>query len=145
MAVGGSGDGWWDGLSRRAVTAASNVVLCPLLQTLEGRGGVVAGGPDLLLEPVDEQLLVLLQQQELAEQHVGLVEALEWWWDNNGCVLMVGIPPPPTNLVLQPRPVGLPDAGHRRNLLVAHGLAHELAVLQRCRHDILSLCGCWVK
>jgi hypothetical protein len=53
------------------------MVLGPLGETLEGVLGMRSSSPTLLLQPLDEHLLLLPQQQELAEQDVRSVEALK--------------------------------------------------------------------
>jgi hypothetical protein len=49
----------------------------PFLETVIARATMVRGNTSFFLQPIDEQLFVLFQQQKLTEQHIGLVESLK--------------------------------------------------------------------
>ena len=86
-------------------------LVAPVVQALVAIRGLLGVGAGHLFEPVDEQVLVLLEDEKLAEHDVGLVVALG----------------------LQTFAENLPDAGQVRHRFVVHGLGHEVAVLLRRR------------
>jgi hypothetical protein len=69
--------------------------------------GLLAVGACVALEPVDEEILVFLQDRKLSKNDVSLVKAFG----------------------LQPLPENLSDSGQIGDGLVAHGLGHEFAML----------------
>ena len=71
------------------------------------------------LDPFNEQILVLLEEEELTQDHVGLVESL----------------------ALEPLAEHLADAGQVSHRLLAHGLRNKVPVLLGCRRHCFTL---WV-
>ena len=57
-------------------------LVAPLVQAVVAVGGLLVVGTGEVLDPVDEEVLVLLQDKELAKDHVRLKEQirLSFWY-----------------------------------------------------------------
>ncbi|GMT33809.1 hypothetical protein PFISCL1PPCAC_25106, partial [Pristionchus fissidentatus] len=89
-------------------------LLSPLPEAVEGRLGVVRRHSGLLLNPLDEELLVLFQQEELTEEDTYLIETgLRELGSISGT-----------------------DAGNGSDFLLTHRLSNEVTVLHRGRRHL---------
>ena len=103
-------------LSQNAFIMSLQELVAPVTKALVTVGGLLGVCPGQVLDPIHEKVLVLLEQEELAQDDVCLVEALSLQsLADHGS---------------DPRQVG--------HWLLTHWLSHEVPVLlRRCRHDVL--------
>lgn len=83
----------------------------PLLETFAAVALLLLVGAASFLQPIGEELVVLLQQQILSQYHVSLVETL----------------------LLEPFSQDVADAGKVRHRFFPHGLGNEVPMFLRCR------------
>ena len=96
-------------------------LVTPVTETLVTVCCFLAVCSSQVLDPLHEQILVLLEQQELSQHHVRLVKSL----------------------ALQSLPQHLSNTCQVSDSLVSHGLCHEVPVFLRCGGHGYSTLSLW--